>query len=215
MLNLDDNPNCCLSGGADGADLEWGMAADQLGHGVVHFSFAGHKTHAPAHQLVLLSNEQLTAADPYCHAANKTLCRRFPIKSINGTNLLRRNWYQVTVAPVCYSVSTLAMPPGPTIPLDIVVTGQVQGGTAWAVQMFIDRHKGRACPCYLFDQIAAQWFQWNGDGWRCIYEPPTPVGVYAAIGSRDLRPIGRTAIRVTMNYKNLHDDSAFRRPLGG
>jgi hypothetical protein len=120
------------------------------------------------------------------------------------TNLLRRDWYQVAGAESCYAVSTLKLP-GPTIPLGQIITGTVQGGTAWAVQMFIDRHDGDACACYVFDQVLCHWFRWHGDGWECLYEPPMPSGVYAGVGSRDLLPIGKIAIRVAMNYRSIRD----------
>jgi hypothetical protein len=64
--------------------------------------------------------------------------------------------------------------------------------------MFIDRHQGATCACYLFDQVACQWFQWMDDGWTSIYESPQPTGVYAGIGSRKLLPLGKTAIRILM-----------------
>lgn len=206
MINLDVNANWCLSGGARGSDVQWGMTAGCRGHGVIHFSFDGHRTSAPAIEVVRVTDAMLQAADPYCQLANQTLQRRFPAKSLEVTNLLRRDWYQVEAAQSCYAVSTLELPLGPTIPLGTVLQGMVKGGTAWAVQMFIDRHNGAACSCYLFDQVLCHWFVWNGNGWRCIYEPPAPIGVYAGIGSRDLLPIGKIAIRVTMDYKHVRGD---------
>jgi len=199
MLNSDTHTDWCLSGGADGADLWWGLAASGLDHGVIHFSFRGARTAASPEQLHILTEADLAAADPQCHQANRTLRRRFPAHSPYVTDLLRRDWYQVAIANSCYAVSTLGLPPGPTLPLNTVVTGEVKGGTAWAVQMFIDRHEGAACACYLFDQVACHWFQWLDDGWTSIYEPPQPTGVYAGIGARELLPIGRTAIRVLMH----------------
>ena len=40
--------NICLSGGADGSDLQWAMMAGSLGHKVVHWSFQGHRSEAPS-----------------------------------------------------------------------------------------------------------------------------------------------------------------------
>lgn len=204
-MNLDDHDDWCLSGGAVGADLEWGHTAEAIGHGVIHFSFANARTSAPSQTLEILTAKELEAADFYCHRANRSLGRKFPSRSWHTTNLLRRDWYQVAAASSCYGVSTLGVPPGPTIPLGTVIAGNVKSGTAWAVQMFIDRHDGEACACYLFDQILCHWFQWHGDGWQCIYEAPKPLGVYAGIGARDLLPIGQIAIRVLMNYRGVRD----------
>lgn len=210
LLDLDNKADWCLSGGADGSDLEFGMCAGAIGHGVIHFSFKGHETVAP--ERVILTELQLEAADRPCRAANKSLRRRFPARSPRVTNLLRRDWYQVETAQACYAVSTFELPPGPTIPLGTVLPdARVKGGTAWAVQMFIDRHHGEACECFVFDQILCHWFRWVGDGWQCIFEPPKPQGIYAGIGIRDLRPIGRLAIRVLMDYHKRSDSPVARQ----
>ena len=205
MINLDDKANWCLSGGAIGSDLAWGVAAAAVGHGVIHFSFQGHQTLAPPEQVVRLTAEQLASADEPCRRANQTLRRRFPARSQRTTNLLRRDWFQVAPAEACYAISTLGIPLGPTIPLGTVLRhGEVKGGTAWGVQMFIDQHAGATCPCYLFDQQLCHWFQWNGDGWKCIYEPPAPKGIYAGIGARDLLATGKLAISFAMDQPQMN-----------
>jgi len=187
---LDDTTNMCLSGGADGADLMWGMTAGMAGHKVFHWSFKGHRSNAPASEIVVLNDRQLAEADDYCLRASHSLRRRFPPNSLYVRNLLRRNYYQVAWSDACYAVASLDG------------AGQVSGGTAWATQMFIDRHNGAACPCYLFDQQDGRWKVWDGpQGWRAIYEPPKPVGVWAGIGSRELLLVGKLAIRVLMGYQ--------------
>src|SRR5574343_314486 len=97
----------CLSGGAKGADLQWGMTAGYAGHTVFHFSFANHRSLAPSDEVVVLSHEQLVLADEYLLKANETLKRHFPPKNDFATNLLRRNWYQVRDSDAVYAVSTL------------------------------------------------------------------------------------------------------------
>jgi hypothetical protein len=211
LLDLDSNANWCLSGGADGSDLQFGMCAGARGDGVIHFSFRGHETSAPDAELVVLTQSQLQAADRSCRVANKSLRRKFPAKSLRVTNLLRRDWYQVETAQACYGVSVFDRPSGETIPLGTVFHMRVKGGTAWAVQMFIDRHHGAACPCYVFDQVLCHWFQWVGEGWQCIYEPPKPSGIYAGIGIRDILPMGKLAIRVLMDYKRTTDTPVARQ----
>ena len=208
-VNLDAHTDWCLSGGADGADLQWGMVAGRTGHGVIHFSFAKHKTTAPSDEVVILTRQQLASADPYCKLANKTLKRRFPAQSQHVTNLLRRDWFQVAVTESCYAVSTFEIPIGTTIPLGTVLRNvAVKGGTAWAVTMFIDRFQRQACPCYVFDQELGQWFRWMDGGWQCIYEPLKPTGIWAGIGARDLNKTGKLAIRVLMDYRQGYHDEA-------
>ena len=178
----------CLSGGADGADLQWGMVAGAAGHMVVHWSFAGHRSMAPPAEIVVLDDAQLQAADEFCLKASKTLKRHFPPKSLKVQNLLRRNWYQVKDAERVYAV------------VEKVTDGIVAGGTAWATQMFIDRHQGKRCECYIFDQETDSWYRWD-EGWFAIGAPPMPHGVWAGVGTRKLTN-GKIAIRTLMNWKN-------------
>ena len=179
----------CLSGGADGADLQFGMCAGTAGHYVVHWSFKGARSDAPESELAVLTDAQLLEADPYLHRANQVLKRSFPARWPSTNSLLRRNWYQVKDSERVYAVSTIK-------------DGIVQGGTAWAVQMFIDRFDGEACEAYVFDQVVGSWFKWNGAKWQIMNnDPPTPKGVWTGIGTRKLNPRGKEAIRRLLGYK--------------
>jgi hypothetical protein len=182
----------CLSGGALGADLQWGMCAGMAGHTVIHWSFKGHRTTAPKQELVVLNAEQLLAADEALKAAAPKLLKGYRVgrppdrNDSFVANLLRRNFYQVATAERVYAVTSIK-------------DGIVQGGTAWATQMFMDRFNGDPCECYVFDQVADGWFKWNGL-WEAISSPPEPFGVWAGIGSRDLQQNGKAAIRALLGY---------------
>lgn len=176
----------CLSGGAEGADSQWGVCAGMAGHLVYHFSFQGHRTNVPPSEVVVLTPEQLAQADPALEVANQTLKRSVPYGKPWIANLLRRNWFQVRDAQSVYAVSTLK-------------GGMVEGGTAWATQMFIDRHAGQACPAYLYDQAEQGWKVWNG-AWEALETPPVPTGIWAGIGSRALGLPGKQAIRTLLGY---------------
>jgi hypothetical protein len=207
-MDLSEGSNWCLSGGADGSDLMWGMTAGHAGHGVVHWSFNRHRSNAPAAEIVTLTPSQMAIADPHCARANKTMKRHWPPKSSYVRNLIRRNWYQVETAGSLYGISTFDLPTldpqnGHVTRIaigDSLEDGKVAGGTSWAVQMFIDKHNGEACPCYVFDQHACYWFEWRGR-WVRIYEPPRPAGIWAGIGTRNLHQVGKLAIHVLMDYK--------------
>jgi hypothetical protein len=183
----EDDTNWCLSGGARGADAAWGAAASSQGHKVTHFSFAGHRRTVPKRQVAVLTEAELDAADAHCGRANETLRRTYPPRWMNVRNLLRRSWYVVAPAHSCYAISSFK-------------DGEVDGGTAWAVQMFIDAHRPGAGRLYLFDQSICRWHEWDGDGWRPIYTAPRPSGVYAAVGTRDLNIVGRLAINVLFDF---------------
>jgi hypothetical protein len=181
----------CLSGGAEGADLQWGMCAGMAGHMVVHFNFRGHRCKAPKQEQVCLTPEQLKEADDSLVLANERLQRSFPTASEFVNNLLRRNFYQIKDTQSVYAI------------VSIDPKGKPYGGTAWAIQMFIDRHYGRACPVYAFDQEQDCWFTWEGEdlGWvRLSEDPPAPTGVWTGIGTRNLQQNGKDAIRRLLGY---------------
>lgn len=177
----------CLSGGADGADVQWGMVAGLAGHAVRHFVFAGHRSTAPEEEKIVLTKDQLEVADAHLYMANKTMKRRWPIKNQFVANLLRRNYYQVAWSDSVYAVASIE-------------NGMVTGGTCWAVQMFLDRFGFDPAPAYVFDQATDRWMTWSGTGWEECPEVPVPNGVWAGIGSRDLKVNGKMAIRNLLGY---------------
>lgn len=186
------NGNMCLSGGAEGAALQWGMTAGERGDAVVHWSFAGHRSRAPSSEIVILNEEQLALSDELLAKANLTIKRRWPIRNQFVANLLRRNFYQVMHSDSVYAVSNLDN------------HGQVKGGTAWATQMFIDRHNGEECPVWVYDQTSSTWNKYSGnlEGYVIVEEAdvPEPRGVWTGIGSRELLDNGKQAIRRLMKW---------------
>lgn len=197
---IDENSNICLSGGAEGADLQWGMVAGLAGHQVIHWGFEGHSSDAPVAEVVTLTPEQLAVADDFIERANITLKRRWPVRSAFVANLLRRNFYQISSAGSIYAVS------------EFDADGQIKGGTAWAVQMFIDRVTDETyfadedairepLPAYVFDQVAEKWFQWNGHRYVEIETPPVPSGIWAGVGTRKLNKAGKESIRNLIGYE--------------
>lgn len=179
--------NICLSGGALGADLQWGMNAGRDGQSVIHWSFENHESQAPEQEIVRLTEEQLIRADEALRYASKSIKRPFKdYFSRTLKSLLRRNWYQIAWSNSLYAVSTFDH------------KGCVAGGTGWAVQMFLDRFEKQAqfdpIPAYVYDQDNEKWFQWIG-GWKEITSPPKPEGIWAGIGTRKLNHAGKWAIR--------------------
>jgi hypothetical protein len=183
------SPNILLSGGADGADSAFSKAASAVKHQVVHWTFEGHKSKLRK-GLYQLTDEHLTAVDPYLVRANKGLIRSFPTKSEHTNNLLRRNHFQVRWSESVYAISKFS-PDSSML--------KVAGGTAWACQLYVDRfiydqEPMSLCKLYLFDQGSERWYQWDKVWYKMDQLPPTPFGVYAGIGSRDLTTAGLDAI---------------------
>jgi hypothetical protein len=165
------------------------MCAGMAGHHVIHWIFDGHQSRAPETELVRLTPDMLVEADPFLVRANKTLRRKWPVRREHTAALLRRNYYQIAWSGALYAVSHLDG------------YGQVAGGTAWAVQMFIDRFQGKECPVYLYDQKFSRWLTWGDGHWEEIDMPPKPSGIYGAVGSRNLLDNGKRAIRTLLEYR--------------
>lgn len=176
----------CLTGGADGADLQWGMCAGARGDMVVHWSFDGHRTRSPVSERAVLTPTQLAEANPALQIAAAQLNRRYPPANNYTRRLLQRNWFQVRDAGSLYAIAPLK-PSG------------IEGGTAWAVAMFLNRFSYSACPAYLFDLVSLAWRQWDGKNW-IESKVPSPDGVWAGIGSRMLTPAGKAAIRSILGW---------------
>lgn len=181
-------PDILLSGAAEGADSAFSKMASASKHQVVNWTFAGHKTKLRK-GLYQLSTEHLAAADPYLARANKNLLRSWPPQSQHVNNLLRRNFYQVKWSNSVYAVSRWSKDKSML---------RIDGGTAWACQMYVDRflydqEPMSLCNLYFFDQDGENWYTWNRV-WEQIPSPPKPQGIYAGIGSRDLNAAGTAAI---------------------
>lgn len=188
---LGDGSNICLSGGAEGADLQWGMCAGLAGHKVIHWSFEGHRTNAPAVEVVQLSKEQLAKADPAMKVAAKHLKKGVPYRPWVKP-LIQRNWYQVAWSQSVFAVCDM-------------IDYKPQGGTAWAIQMFLDRPDlvGKDKPVYVFAQNHGHWMGWSPafENFMTLAGPPNaPTGIWAGIGSRELTPSGKQAIRDLLGY---------------
>lgn len=180
--------NVLLSGGADGADAAFGRAAVAAKHDVVHWSFDGHRTKMRKN-LYRLDRDHLDSADPYLLRANKSIMRTYPSSDAIVNDLLRRNLYQVRWSDSVYAVSQFKK--------DGSLLG-IDGGTAWACQMYVDRfiydqEPMDLCCLYLFDQSSNRWYAWRRS-WSEIDALPRPSGIYAGIGSRKLTTDGAQAI---------------------
>ena len=125
---INSKENILFSGGAKGADTMWGDLAKQNGHEVIHYHFDKKVNPEGA---VHLSNEYLEIVDVIVHEANESLQRHFPSRSDYVNNLIRRNAYQIIDSDRIYAVAPLQF-------------GLVHGGTAWAVQMYLDKMQGYA-----------------------------------------------------------------------
>lgn len=173
--------NVCFSGDAAGADTLFGTCAEAAGHKVIHYHFGRPKA-KDSPNIIRLSQSELERADPALALANKTLGRRWPVSNDHVASLLRRNFWQIVDSDCLYAVASID-------------NHQVNGGTAWAVEMF---KNVQAKNCYVFDQYRKAWFWWNymAAGWILLDEAiPLATGNYTGIGSRVLTEDGVAAIQ--------------------
>jgi hypothetical protein len=171
-LSLD---NICFTGDAIGADAVFAECAKKAGHTVV--SLSAEK---------IIPCDTLKEVDAHVILANKKLKRTFPSRNEHTNNLIRRNFWQVSMTHRVYAVAPLQD------------DYEVKGGTAWAVQMALDMDVPEV---YVFDLQTNTWFYWfyNFDWgygtFSAMKKPvPKPHGYYTGIGSRKLTKRGKKEI---------------------
>ena len=172
----------CLSGAAAGADAYWSALAARRGDAVVHWSFAGHRRARCSGEVAALSFDAMALADAHLIRASRTLRRPWPPRSDYAAALLRRNYFQVAWSNAVYAVA------------DLGEDRRIAGGTSWTVQLFLDRFAQGDCPAFLFAQESGCWLTWCDGAWEPSGSPPAPEGIWAGIGTRDLRDAGAAAM---------------------
>lgn len=178
VLELSGNKNICLSGGAKGADRLFGIWAEENKHEQLHFSFDGHYCGSASKYEVKLEMNQLREdiIVQLLHDANRTLSRKVPHHSQFAYKLLARNTWQIFATDSVYAMGILKSP------------SVLDGGTAWAVQMYLELCKNRNTNAvvYLFEINEHKAYQYCNASKMFIEcsTVPTPNGIWTGIGSR-------------------------------
>ena len=136
-----------FSGGAPGAEAEFGACAERHGVEEVNFTFDGHKI--DRHRGVrVLNHEELQAGDVSLEYVSRLMHRRYT-DSPTIRKVLQTLWYQVNNGQEIYVIGT------------ILDDGTVRGGTGWGAEF------AKLCnkPLYVFDQDKDAWFHWSGTDW--------------------------------------------------
>jgi len=168
------------SGGAEGADCVFGNLALSLGHHVTHFSFKNHKGFMADRKYALeLTHDQLKKADSSLIRANQTLGRSFPSQNHGVNCLLRRNYYQVLNTDAVFAACSFEN-------VDSLFASEPKGGTAWAIQMFIDRNFYDATqdvvgltklPLFILNTKTNQWYEHNST-YPCTSSKGKLISIY-------------------------------------
>ena len=168
-----------FSGGAPGAEAEFGACAERHGIEEVNFTFDGH-TEARRRGVRVLNHEELQAGDVSLEYVSRLMHRRYT-DSPMIRKVLQSLWYQVNNGQEIYVVGV------------ILEDGTVRGGTGWGAEF------AKLCnkPLFVFDQDKSRWCRWTGSSWESFAASKAPVIThphFTGTGTRTMRENGRKAI---------------------
>lgn len=167
-----------LSGGARGAEARFGECAEAYGVHECHYSFDGHPFLERTRGVRVLTETELTKGDVSLVYVSHRLRR--PLTRIpNIKRILQTVWHQITAANQVFVIGA------------IQENGTVRGGTGWGAELARLWSK----PLYVFDQVKGSWFHWDATRWEKIDTPRITSKAFAGIGTTNLTPEGREAIK--------------------
>ena len=166
-----------FSGGAPGAEAEFGACAERHGIEEVNFTFEGH-TEARRRGVRVLNHEELQSGDVSLAYVSRLMHRRFA-DAPTIRKVLQTLWYQVNNGQEIYVVGA------------ILADDTVRGGTGWGAEF------AKLCnkPLFVFDQERDGWFKWTGDAWEAVGDTPVITHPhFTGTGTRTLLANGKNAI---------------------
>src|SRR5689334_14959384 len=166
-----------FSGGAAGAEAEFGACAERHRIEEVNFTFDGHKI-ARQRGVRVLNHEELQSGDVSLEYVSRLMHRRYT-DAPTIRKVLQTLWYQVNAGQEIYVVGT--------VQLDDLT---VRGGTGWGAEF------AKLCnkPLCVFDQDKDGWFSWTGTDWKECGVPEITHPHFTGTGTRTLRDNGGRAI---------------------
>jgi hypothetical protein len=169
--------DCILfSGAANGAEAEFGAAAERHGVAEVNFTFEGHND-ARRRGIRVLTAPELEQGGVSLAYISKLMHRRYPDTPL-FRRVLQSIWHQVHNGREVYAIGKIQ-------PDDTVV-----GGTGVAAEYAKLFNK----PVFVFDQERDGWFHWTGEQWSPVADPAIRQPYFCGTGTRFLRDNGRAAI---------------------
>lgn len=168
-----------FSGGAAGAEAEFGACAEKHGIEEVNFTFEGHRM-ARHRGVRVLNHEELLAGDVSLEYVSRLMHRRYT-DSATIRKVLQSLWYQVNSGQEIYVIGA------------ILDDDTVRGGTGWAAEF------AKLCnkPLFVYDQEKNVWCRWTGDEWEEATGEKEPVirhHHFTGTGTRNVTENGRRAI---------------------
>ena len=173
-----------FSGGAPGAEAEFGACAERHGIEEVNFTFEGHKI--DRHRGVrVLNHEELQNGDVSLEYVGKLMQRRYT-DAPTIRKVLQTLWYQVNSGQEIYVIGA------------ILDDNTVRGGTGWGAEF------AKLCnkPLFVYDQEKSGWCKWTGDAWQALTRETAPVIThphFTGTGTRNLKDDSKKAIEDLFN----------------
>jgi hypothetical protein len=166
-----------LSGGASGAEEEFGACAVRWGMREENYSFEGHQV-SRSRGLRLLSDAELRDGDVSLAYVSATMHRTYH-QNPAIRKVLQSIWHQVRSAEEVFIVGTIQR------------DDTVKGGTGWAAELA--RHQQK--PVHVYDQERRSWFTWSTTARTWQPSKPTIEHTrFTGTGTRTLTDEGRSAI---------------------
>ncbi len=169
--------DCVLfSGAANGAESEFGAAAERRDIEEVNFTFDGHRD-ARRRGVRVLTQAELAQGDVSLAYVSKLMHRRYSDTPL-FKRVLQSIWHQVNSGQEIYVVGK------------ILDDDTVKGGTGWGAEF------AKLCnkPLFVFDQDRDGWWAWKGEAWSPEAEPRIGHPRFTGTGTRFLEDNGRAAI---------------------
>jgi hypothetical protein len=173
---LDPNECTLFSGGANGAEAEFGSNAERFGIDEVNFTFEEHQI-GRARGVRVLTHAELKKGDVSLGYVSNLMHRSYPNTPL-FRKVLQTIWYQVNNGQEIYVVGK------------ILDDATVKGGTGWGAEFAKICNK----PLFVFDQERDAWFEWENDAWSDIAPPTIMHTDFTGTGTRFLEANGRKAI---------------------
>jgi len=165
-----------FSGGAPGAEAEFGANAEKFGLEEVNYSFEGHEI-IRTRGIKILNHEELKAGDVSLTYISKLMNREFPMTPV-FRKILQSIWYQVNNSMEVFIIGK------------ILDDKTVKGGTGWGTEFAKICNK----PLNVFDQEQNRWFKWDSENWISIAAPKITKIHFMGGGTRILEDNGKKAI---------------------
>jgi hypothetical protein len=176
MARLPASAYTLLSGGAAGAEAEFGACAERHGVAEMTFTFA-HRLVERHRGLVMLTDDELAQGAVSSAWLAQHMHRAFPDTPL-FRKVLQSIWHQVFTAGEVFAIGS------------VQDDGSVTGGTGWAVQLARQWDK----PVHVYDQDRRRWFTWAAGEWVAVAEPRVARTRFCGTGTRFLTDDGRAAI---------------------